>query len=264
MSQFETETAIVPNGDGVWTTRLASDWNIGANSNGGYALSPVLRALRELAGQPDPVSVTTHFLRPAVGDADARIETALIRAGRTVATARGSLIQEGKERLVVIAAFGNVEQQVGVGLEIGPEPPDLPPVESCTPRSSSEQGVDLPILSRVDVRVHPDCAAAGGSQRAVIEGWIRLADGTDPSTMSLPLFSDAFPPSLFPLVGSVGWVPTVELTVHIRRTPAPGWLRARFECDDLHNGRMIESGAIWDSTGAVVARSRQFGLLMNR
>ena len=263
MSEFEAETAIAPDGDGSWTTRLAGDWNIGNNPNGGYSLTPVLRALRELARKPDPISVTTHFLRPALGDADARIEATLIRSGRTTATARGTLSQEGKDRLVVIAAFGDVQQQVGVGPEMSPDPPDLPPVERCIPRSADEQGVDLPLLSRADVYLNPDHAVAGGSERAVAEGWIRFADGTDPSTLSLPLFSDAFPPSLFSLVGSTGWVPTVELTVHVRRAPAAGWLRARFECDDLHNGRMIETGALWDSDGALVARCRQIGLLLS-
>ena len=263
MSQFEIETAIVPAGDGAWTTRLAGDWNIGDNSNGGYALTPVLRALRELTGQPDPISVTTHFLRPARGDADARIEATLIRSGRTTATARGSLSQEGKDRLVVIASFGDLEQQVGVGPEVSPDPPDLPPVERCIQRSVLEQGVDLPLLSRAEICVHPDHAVPGGSERAVVEGWIRFADGTHPSTLSLPFFTDAFPPSIFSLVGSTGWVPTIELTVHVRRVPAAGWLRGRFECDDLHGGRMIETGALWDSGGALVARCRQLGLLLS-
>ncbi len=263
MSEFEIETAIAPAGDGAWTTRLAGDWNIGKYSNGGYALTPVLRALRELTGRPDPISVTTHFLRPARGDADARIEATLIRSGRTAATARGSLSQEGKERLVVIAAFGDVEQQVGVGPELSPAPPDLPPVEQCIQRSDLEQGVELPILSRADVCLHPDYAVAGGSERAVVEGWIRFTDGTHPSTLSLPFFTDAFPPSLTSLVGSTGWVPTIELTVHARRAPAAGWLRGRFECDDLHRGRMIETGALWDSGGALVARCRQIGLLLS-
>ena len=88
MSEFETETAIAPAGDGSWTTRLSGDWNIGNHSNGGYALTPVLRALRELTGQPDPISVTTHFLRPARGDTDARIEATLIRSGRLGADRR--------------------------------------------------------------------------------------------------------------------------------------------------------------------------------
>ena len=95
-----------------------------------------------------------------------------------------------------------------------------------------------------------------------MEGWIRFVDGTPPSTLSLPLFADAFPPSLFARYGRVGWVPTVELTVHVRRRPAPGWIQARFECDDLVDGRMVETGTLWDETGAVVARSRQLGLLL--
>ena len=96
----------------------------------------------------------------------------------------------------------------------------------------------------------------------MVEGWIRLADRSEPTSCTLPLFADAFPPSLFSKVGRVGWVPTIELTVHVRRRPAPGWVQARFECDDLVGGRMIETGSLWDSTGALVARSRQIGLLL--
>lgn len=262
MAQFDDETSITAIDDGVWETQLSANWNIGANSNGGYAMSPVLRALRELTGQPDPISVTTHFLRPVQGGSVGRIEASLIRTGRTTATARGMLSVDGKERLVVIAAFGNVEEKVGIGPEIGPAPPDLPPVEACIPRIELEQGVELPILSRVDCVLHPDCVGRG--ERAVVEGWIRFSDGAEPTTLSLPLFVDAFPPSLTALVGNTGWVPTVELTTHIRRSPKPGWLRVRLECDDLHKGRMIETGALWDSSDAVVARVRQIGLLLQR
>jgi len=262
VAQFDDETSITAIDDGVWETQLSANWNIGANSNGGYAMSPVLRALRELTGQPDPISVTTHFLRPVQGGSVGRIEASLIRTGRTTATARGTLSVDGKERLVVIAAFGNVEEKVGIGPEIGPAPPDLPPVEACIPRIELEQGVELPILSRVDCVLHPDCVGRG--ERAVVEGWIRFSDGAEPTTLSLPLFVDAFPPSLTALVGNTGWVPTVELTTHIRRSPKPGWLRVRLECDDLHKGRMIETGALWDSSDAVVARVRQIGLLLQR
>jgi len=259
---FDDETAITRLDDGIWETQLSANWNIGGNSNGGYAMSPVLRALRELTGQPDPISVTTHYLRPVQGGSTGRIDATLIRSGRTTSTARGTLSVDGKERLVVIAAFGDVEEKVGSGPEMAPPPPDLPPVEECTPRIGLDQGVELPLLSRVDCVIHPERAVPG--ERAVVEGWIRFADGADPTTLSLPLFVDAFPPSLIALVGDTGWVPTVELTTHVRRRPKPGWLRARFECDDLHKGRMIETGALWDSSGALVARVRQIGLLLPR
>ena len=259
---FESETSITHVGEGVWETRLSANWNIGPNSNGGYAMSPVLRALRELTGKPDPISVTTHFLRPVQGGSVCRIDASLIRTGRTTATAQGTLSCDGKDRLVVIAAFGDVEAEVGIGPEMGPAAPELPPVDDCIARGRLKQGVDLPLLSRIDCVLHPDCVEPGA--RAVVEGWVRFADGADASTLSLPCFVDVFPPSLTALVGNTGWVPTIELTTHIRRTPKPGWLRARFECDDLHKGRMIETGALWDSSGALVARSRQIGLLLKK
>lgn len=262
MALFDIETSINRVDEGVWETQLSANWNIGSNSNGGYAMSPVLRALRELTGKPDPISVTTHYLRPVQGGTVGRIEATLIRSGRTMATAQGTLSQDGKDRLVVIAAFGDVEAKVGIGPEMGPKPPELPTVEDCIARANLNQGVELPLLTRVDCVLHPDCVEAG--ERAVIEGWIRFSDGADPSTLSLPGFVDMFPPSLTALVGNTGWVPTIELTTHIRRAPKPGWLRARFECDDLHNGRMIENGALWDSSGAIVARSRQIGLMLER
>ena len=262
MSQFDAETAVAPAGEGRWATRLSAGWNIGGNSNGGYALTSVLRAMRSLVPQVDPVSVTTHFLRPAQGDTDAEVRASVVRPGRTVSTLRGSLWQQGKQRLEVVAAFSDLSAGSRGGPEIAQSPPAIPPPGDCVHRESLEQGVDLPILSRVDVHVHPDHAPAGGSDRALIDGWIRFSDGTDPSTLALPFFADALPPSLYPLLGYIGWVPTIELTVHARRIPAPGRLQVRQESHDLHDGRMIESGSLWDATGALVATSRQIGLLL--
>ncbi len=261
MSQFDAETAIEPIGEGRWTTRLSANWNIGDNSNGGYALTAVLRAMTSLVAQRDPISVTVHFLRPAAGDTDAEVRASVVRPGRNVATLRGSLHQNGKQRLEVLAAFSDLASGPG-GPEIAEAAPTIPPVQECVGRDSLRQGVELPILTRVDVRVDPDHAPAGGSDRALIDGWIRFSDGTEPSTMALPFFADALPPSLYPLLGFIGWVPTIELTVHARRIPEPGWLQVRQESHDLHDGRMIESGALWDSSGALVATSRQIGLLL--
>ena len=264
MGRFDDETRLVPIGEGVWHTVPSDRWNIGENANGGYALSPVLRALGETGAHPDPLSVTAHFLRPLQPDGgEAEVRAEVVRAGRTTSVVRGSLLHQGRDRLTVVGAFGELTEPASeVGGAIDLPPPPTPPPDACHDRSNLEQGVVLPILDRLDVRIHPDRAVHAGSDEAVMEGWIRFADGTPPSALALPLFADAFPPSLFARFGRVGWVPTVELTVHVRRRPAPGWIQARFECDDLVDGRMVESGTLWDSTGAVVARSRQLGLLL--
>jgi len=269
VSQFDDDTAPIPDGPDRWRVTPTAAWNIGDAANGGYALSLVLRAMAADDEHPDPLTVTTHFLRPLRPDGtDAEIAVETVRRGRSTTVRRSTLRHDGADRIVVLAAFGRLHAD-----RIGPSPgaphidlppPSIPMPDACADRRALEQGVELPILDRLDVRIRPDQAVAGGSDRACVEGWIRFADGTEPTALSLPLFADAFPPSLFPLLGGVGWVPTVELTVHVRRHPAAGWVQARLECDDLVDGRMVETGSLWDASGRLVARSRQLGLLLSR
>ncbi len=260
---FDAETAVVARGHGRYDAHLSTAWDIGDNANGGYAMLPVLRALREESGHPDPLSITTHFLRPIQGGGEARIDTTLVRSGRSVSVVAGDLTVAETKRLTVSAVFGTIDDNDDEpGAEIDVPAPAIPPPDECVDRAELLQGVALPIASRIDVRVPSVSAVADESNRAIAEGWVRLSDGTPPTVLSLPLFADAFPPSLFAKLGSVGWLPTIELTVHVRRRPVDGWIQARFECDDLVGGRMIESGTLWDRMGRVVARSRQLGLLL--
>jgi acyl-CoA thioesterase len=260
-SAFDTETAVAARGDGRYDTHLSTAWDIGDTANGGYAMLPVLRALREESGHCDPLSITTHFLRPIQGGGDAQIDTSLIRRGRSVSVLNGALTLAQTRRLTVSAVFGTItDDEPGAAIDV--PAPTIPPPDDCVNRAELLQGIALPIASRIDVRVPAASAIAGESNRAITEGWVRLEDGTPPTVLALPLFADAFPPSLFAKLGSVGWVPTIELTVHVRRRPVDGWIQARFECDDLIGGRMIESGTLWDRAGRVVARSRQLGLLL--
>ncbi len=261
MGQLDDDAAVCPTGDGTYTTRLSSAWNIGATPNGGYAMSSTLRALVDATGRPDPVSMTVHYLRPAIPDADGTITTRVVRSGRTATYATAALVQDGTERLTVTAVLADLSAPVSTvpdpGLTVAA--PDVPPPEACTDRSDLDQGIELPLLSRVEVRVRPH---SGG--QATIDGWARLGDGSPPLSTTLPLLADVFPPALHATLGRVGWVPTLELTVHVRRRPCPGWVQAHISCDDVAGGLMIETGTLWDSSGALVARARQLGMLLAR
>ena len=59
----------------------------------------------------------------------------------------------------------------------------------------------------------------------------------------------------------MAWVPTIELTVHIRGVPAPGPLASTFRSRFIENGMLDEEGEMWDSSGALVAQSRQLALM---
>lgn len=263
--QLDTETALTATGSNQWSTELCDAWSIGENLNGGYLMAPLVRAMASQSGHPHPLSVTTHFLRPGRGGSTS-IEVEPIRSGRTIGTVRGRLAQAGKTKIESIAAFTSLDNtapgHADSHLDLNIEPIDMPPPDVCVDRRSLEQGIDLPIMQRLDIRVHPNNVAAGQSDTAEVAGWIRFSDGRPVDPFALTLFADAFPPPLFAMLGYIGWVPTIELTVHVRRLPKPGWILGHFRTREAAGNRMIEDGTLWDESGLVVAQSRQVGLIL--
>jgi hypothetical protein len=115
------------------------------------------------------------------------------------------------------------------------------------------------LLHRLDLRLDPACsgwAVGKPSGRGLVQGWLRMADGREPDPLMLLLAVDALPPVTFDL-GLLGWTPTLELTVHVRATPVPGWLRVAHSTRNLAGGLLEEDGEVWDSAGRLVAQSRQ-------
>ena len=264
MSQFDDEILLQSHPDGRFTGRIHSSWNIGSSPNGGYLMAVVGKALgQRVAQHPDPLSITAHYLRPCQGDADCEIDTQLLRSGATLSTLRAGLCQQDTLRLEVMASFGDLGS-ASIEHDIAPPAPAMPDAGHCIARSGDAQGIALHIASRLDIRLHPQQARAGSTGAAIVSGWVRFLDGRDPDPLALLLFADAFPPSLFGLLGAVGWVPTIELTVQVLRRPAPGWIQGQFHTVSLANDRMIEDGALWDSAGQLVAQSRQLAVLRRK
>ena len=260
MSHFDTETRLEALADGAWSGLVHPSWNIGDNPNGGYLLTLAVAALqRAMPEHRDPLSVTVHFLRPGLAGRPFRVDVQVLRQGRTLSTGRASLVQDGKVCLEVLAALGDLGTPSDPVITL--QPPEMPPPEACVSRSGGEQGLALPLLDRLDIRLHPEQARAGAAGAARVSGWIRFHDERPPDTLASLLFADAFPPAVFGLLGMVGWVPTIELTVHVRRRPAPGWMLGRFTASDLVEGRLIEDGALWDSAGNLVVQCRQLALV---
>ena len=262
LGAFDDDTRVTPlPGGHVFEGQVQPAWNIGANPNGGYLLALAAQALRRRTPQhPDALSITVHYLRPGLAGQPCRVETELLRSGRQLSTLRATLLQGGQARLELLAAMGDLGEPTAAP-RLSLPMPEMPPPEACLPRSAPAQGVELPILQRLDIRLHPDEARPGGAGRARISGWIRFTDGRAPDALACLLLADAFPPAVFGLLGQVGWVPTIELTVHVRRCPAPGWVLGQFWSQDLADGRVIEDGALWDAGGQLVAQSRQLALV---
>ena len=75
------------------------------------------------------------------------------------------------------------------------------------------------------------------------------------------LFLDATTPPIFNNMGSVGWVPTISLTSHIRSYPSEGPLKVTAKTEFITSGYIEEDREIWDSKGNLVGQSKQLAKL---
>lgn len=259
-ADFDLDTAVEPTGrPDCYAATVTDRWSVGPAPNGGYLLAIAVRALLASSAHPDPLTVTAHYYRPPV-PGPVTVEVERVCAGRSVGHLAARLRQDGDEVVRVLAATGCLSGLAGPTHVVG-APPELPPPAVCVRATSGPLpgGLSVPLMERLDVRFppgEPGWAHGEPGGRAEVAAWLGFRDGREPDTFACLLAVDALPPAVFEL-GVRGWVPTLELTVHLRALPAPGLLRVAVRSCFLIDGTVEEDAEVWDSTGALVAQSRQ-------
>lgn len=271
---FAADTAASPI-DGAaseWSVEFAERWNVGRNQNGGILLATASQLLAETVGQPDPFAVTGHFLAAATAGG-ATVRATAVKPGRTYATATGELWQDDRERLRLVGAYGDLAVRSREGASpIAPPPPDVPAPERCDDLFEilTEQVGERSLtrsLRNFEIRVDPagGWGAAASPSEPRLRGWVRFRDDDTVTSSMLVALADGFPPTILGHT-DIGWLPTVELTVHVFATPPRDepWLRAELHTRSIVGGLLDEDGELWDATGGLVARFRQLALLLPR
>ena len=259
--EFDEATRLRALGDGKYETPIQDRWDINGNANGGYLLALAANAMRAESGRAHPISVTMHYLSP--GPAGEGMTTAqVLKSGRRFVTVSGMLHQGDRAVAAALGVFGDVDSSVPPH-SIDLDRIEIPPFDECPTRAPADAGPPMGLSSRLDMRIHPDdtgFARGEPTGTALCRGYFSFRDGRPVDTLSLLLAADAFPPVMFNRFGMLGWVPTVEFTVHIRGVPAPGPIACAFRSRVIQGGMWEEDGEMWDSTGQVVALSRQIAL----
>jgi acyl-CoA thioesterase len=236
---------------------LDAGWAIGGKPNGGYLLAILGRAACEATAAPAPLVVSGHYLRaPDPGPAEVVVD--VVRRGRRVSSARATLWQGGRPCLDALVSAGPLPEADSVVEWSDVPAPELTPAEECPGGRPAHFQAEL--LDQIDVRVDPTTAPfPEPSGKPVVRAWFRLLDGEVTDPLALLLAVDALPPTVFNL-GAFGWAPTVELTVLLRAVPAAGWLKVEARTHSIAGGWFDEEASVWDSTGRLVAQSRQLAL----
>ena len=238
---------------------LDGSWSIGGKPHGGYLLAEMVGLALD-ADHPHPLAVSAHYVAsPDPGPASVEVER--LRTGRSVASSRLRMVQDGAPRVEVLLSSGHLSAEATpYWSSSAAVAPVLPPVAEC-PRAPAEgpTGMRVGHLDHVESRVDAMSMlwAVGEPQRVCeYRAYLRRDDGDDPSVLDLLVFADALPPITFDL-GLMGWVPTIELTVLVRALPAPGWVTAVQRGRLLQDGWLDEECDLWDSEGRLVAQARQ-------
>lgn len=257
---------------GEWNVELAERWNVGRNQNGGVLLATASERMAEVGGQPHPFTVTGHYLA-AAGAGPATVRAEAVKPGRTYATATGQLSQDERERVRVVGAYGDLDVRARDGASpILPPAPALPAAERCDDLFEiltdvvGERSLTRS-LRNFEIRIDPD-GGWGPSSRPPeprLRGWVRFRDEETVTPTMLLALADGFPPSILGHT-EIGWLPTIELTVHVLGVPPADepWLRVVLHTRSIVGGLLDEDGELWTADGRLVARFRQLALLLPR
>ncbi|GAA6153129.1 thioesterase family protein [Pseudoteredinibacter isoporae] len=254
MSLFSQDTQLEERSEGLYRAQVSSNWSIMSAPNGGYLMALLGEAMSRYANLAVPVQVTVNYSAKTQENAPLDIEVQRFAQSRQFDRLQATARQGDR---IVLQAFGtfmaDYEQEVNCQERLL----NLAPKEVCKTRAGMP---GLTVFDQVEMRIDP--ATAGwtkGNTADVSEiyGWMRIPSLSEWSPTSLMMACDTCPPSIFVSHGALGWVPTIEMSVHIKHMPKSEWLKARFHSKYLGKTLLQEDGELWDEDDNLVAVSRQ-------
>ena len=270
LSAFDAATAVRPTADdAVFEAEVHELWTVGDKPNGGYLLALLGRAARAVArahGGPtwEVQSSAVTYLRPPEL-APATVRTELLRQGRSASQVRAVLCQSGADLVDAVFVVSDLPADAAARYDAVP-PLRAPEPDRCVRlRSESPDRVRVGFLDAVELRLDPTALPFGEAPPpegtpAELRGWTRFADGREPDPLSLLFSLDAIPPATL-MIGSSGWVPTLQMSTYLRAHPSPGWLGIRIAANVVAEGTVDETCVLWDARGQVVAQASQLARL---
>ncbi|MCI0678869.1 MAG: thioesterase family protein [Actinobacteria bacterium] len=259
--RFARATTVTGTGPGVYTGTIEPGWDIFGVTNGGFLLAVAARAMTEETGGRRLVGINGRFVNPA-RPGRVTVEVEMLKEGRSLSTVRGLIRDDERTLATVNASMGSEEAGDGRHLLNHGEPPELPPPEECV-RLQPGSPVPPQFTADTDIRLHPDDVVGSdpGPGPAGIRGWFRLLDDEPLDPIGLVFVVDAFPPAIFNSGLPIGWTPTIDLNVQIRRPGPHDWVACSFTTRQVTGSLLEEDGEVWDTEGNLVAISRQLALV---
>jgi hypothetical protein len=258
---FTEDSSLIQLEDNIWKGFLSDRWGIGNTPNGGYSMALATRAIAGSISHKDPLSISANYIeRVDFGEAIIKVEP--LEATKSLSTARAMLFQGNKLKTIFTATFTDFSKSNGLDLSARSSP-NFEPYDDCILQPYKE-GFN-PVLEKSIEKKYCSNSQWWKSNNkkndACLNLYMSWPEKDTADLYSLILFLDATTPPIFNKLGSVGWVPTISLTSHIRGFPKPGPLKVIAKTEFVTRGFMEEDREIWDSEGNLVGQSKQMAKL---
>lgn len=224
--------------------------------HGGYLAALAGSAVLAAAEQPDLFTITVHYLRKAT-EGPLRFEVDLIGGSRRFTTAHARATQEGAAVLAVLASVGD-RSQMGGPMWRRSEP-WVPDEAALAPPADSEGlPFEPPNIAKRFATRPEQSSLAFATGEVTGDATIRArVDVDEPDQLAALIACDVTPPAVWNALGAAGWVPTIELTAHVRDRPVPGPLTVVASTDHVSHGFLQEDAVVHDAEGRLIVQSRQ-------
>jgi acyl-CoA thioesterase len=255
MHLFDQDIGLRPGESLSFTGQITNNWSINGIPDGGYLMALLAKAMMQHSEMNATPIITANFLsRCEPGDAKILIEKMV--ASRQFNRFQGSLRQKGKEKIRAFGTFSD-ENKDCLLESYEASSPEMTELEKCL---SVPKMPNYTLFSQLDVRLDPVCTgwlSGKLSDKSESKGYIKFKNHRPFDVPSILLIADSFPPAVLTSQGMAAWVPTIELSVNIRKITTTEWLKCRFRTHFITCGLLEEDGEIWDQKGELIAISRQ-------
>ncbi len=238
-------------------------WGQGRATFGGVVAALMAQHLQSYLADPVPLrSLTISFIGPVV-PGTARLESTILRRGKSVTQASSTLLQEGAPMAQMLASFGAARASK---LVLTPEP--------MTDFGHPEAGIALPYIPGVvpeftqelDFRINRGHVPFSGQSHGALAGWMRMRHNPELAQQPCRLphllaLVDSWPPAVLQMchgptpASSLCW--TLELVGDPATATPCDWWQYQAEAEVCIDGYAHIGAKIANHAGQLVAISRQ-------
>lgn len=264
MIDFQSALDWAPTGENTWTGDIDPTWRQGRAAYGGLLGAHALKAMQAIVDSERPTrSLQVVFVAPLkVGPL--RVQSTLLRAGRSVSLAQATLTQGERLILSATAAFGADRAS---DIEVQPErAPAFKAPEQCIAMPYLP-GITPAFTQHLDYRWIEGGVPYTGHPTPGITGYCRHKTQVDDPALALVGLADAWPSPILPL--AKGPAPASSVTWNLQllslpKAPREAWWTHVYEADHAHAGMSTITGKLYAPDGSLAAISTQLAVVFDK